>query len=830
MRVRLVVCFFFVSVFSSFAQNAPDWYQGKRIRDIVFEGLKNVKSGDLEAVIENYRGLPFTDDIFWDLQGRLYALEYFDLISPTAVPAAGGAEVVLRFTVVERPVISRINFVGNSGIRRNELLDVVSLKVNDVVNQLKLRVDEGALRNKYLEKGYPDVRIRSDSQTTGDGSVVVSFYITEGRRVTISGFRFEGNAIFSDRVLRGELSLKRKGLFNDGAFQEAKLIADRAALVQYYRDRGYLDAELIDAVQDIQTDDKGNNTMVITFRLFEGRMYTFTGIEFSGNEIFPTAQLEALVFSQPGKIANARQIESDLQRVADLYYENGYIFNTINRDEERNSETGTVSYTVSIIERGRAYIENIIVRGNKKTRDEVILREIPLEEGDVFSKAKVMDALRNLYNLQYFSMVAPETPPGSVDSLMNLVFTVEEQPTTDIQLGLTFSGSSDPDTVPISGIFKWNDRNFMGYGNMLGAELSVSPDSQYGTLTYTHRWIFGLPLDGGFDFTLRHSVRSSAMDNYAPFFNGDEDRAFPDGFADYDSYLDANKIPPDEYLMDYTQWSMSLGFSTGYRFSTFLGNLSVGGGLRTGLVLNTYDDDLYRPFDPTLRDHNNQWTPANSFSTSVALDQRDIYYDPSRGYYGVQRVGFYGLLPMEREHYVRTDTKLEWFHTLLNIPITEKYSFKMVFGIHSGMSFILPQFFQEKPVIETVNQLSVDGMFVGRGWVNKYRERGNALWENWAEIRMPLVPGILALDGFFDAAVKRDTPYDMFHNLSVEDMLFSLGAGFRFAIPQFPFRFIFAKRFVIKDGRIDWQTGSIWQNGDPGSGIDFVISFAVSTY
>jgi outer membrane protein insertion porin family len=121
-------------------------------------------------------------------------------------------------------------------------------------------------------------------------------------------------------------------------------------------------------------------------------------------------------------------------------------------------------------------------------------------------------------------------------------------------------------------------------------------------------------------------------------------------------------------------------------------------------------------------------------------------------------------------------------------------------------------------------------MFVGRGWVSKYRERGNALWENWAEIRMPVVPGILALDGFFDAAVKKDTPYDMFHNLWIEDMLFSLGAGFRFAIPQFPFRFIFAKRFVVRDGHIEWQTGSLWRNGDPGSGIDFVISFAISTY
>jgi len=242
-----------------------------------------------------------------------------------------------------------------------------------------------------------------------------------------------------------------------------------------------------------------------------------------------------------------------------------------------------------------------------------------------------MEALRNLYNLQYFSNIVPETPQGSADGLMDLVFTVEEQPTTDIQLGATFSGVTDPSQSPISGLIKWNDRNFLGYGNSLSIEANASADTQNGTIQYTQHWLFGLPLSGGFDFTVQHASGVAAMDNQAPWFNGDEQYAYPDGFNSYDEYYNASQIPPAEYLMNYEEWQFSFGFSTGYRFSTPLGNLSVGGGFRVGFIRNVYDSALFRPFDPELREGNNTWLPSNSIWISVCLDQRDIYYDPYKG-------------------------------------------------------------------------------------------------------------------------------------------------------------------------------------------------------
>ncbi len=830
MRIGVACTLILLLGFAVFAQETPgvssrEWYQGKPIKDVVFDGLRYVSSSEMDGIVAPFIGRAFNDDVFWEIHGRLYALEYFESITPSAVPAdADGTAVIIRFRVVERPTVSRITFVGNDKIRRGELLDVVSLKVNDVANQAKLRLDETAVINKYLEKGFPDVRVSSETRPGKDGTVQVSFFINEGEKLTIDEILFEGNNIFSNRALRGQLTLKPKSaIMNDGAFQEAKLTADMAAITQYYRDRGYIDAEVTDVFREKKRDAKGNNNLTITFRIYEGRIYTFGGVTFEGNEIFTVEQLSALIRSKVGETVNARRVEADLQRVMGLYAENGYIFNSIIPNESRDTVTGVLSFRIGIVERGRAHIEHIIVRGNEKTKERVLLREIPLESGDVFSRTKLLDGHRNLMNLQYFSSVIPDMVPGSSDSLMDLVFTVEEQPTTDIQLGLTFSGSSDPDAFPISGLFKLNDRNFLGYGNVVGIELNGSPDTQSASLEYTQRWIFGLPLSGGFDFTVRHTKRQAAMDNEAPYFNGDETRAYPDGFDSYDDYVSESKYPPAVYLMNYDQWGLSLGFSTGYRFTTGLGNLGLAGGIRTGLVENIYDADIFRPFDPVLRKGNNDWVMANSLWTSISLDQRDVYYDPSKGYYGFQRFGYYGLFEFEREHYIKSDTKAEYFLTLFNLPITDNYSFKAVFGIHTGVSFILRQPSYSIPEIDDANKLVVDGMFVGRGWVGERLNRGLALWENWAEIRMPIVPGILALDWFFDAAAVKPTLDSFFNEFEMEDMRFSLGGGLRFAIPQFPFRFIFAKRFVVNDGEVKWQKGNM---GD----LDFIISFALSTY
>jgi len=821
-----------VSVFA-YAQS-DEWYIGKPIKDFVFTGIKNVSQKELDDILSPYKGRPYNDNLFLEIQGKLYALEYFDRLEPSIQrTSAEGNDVIIRFAVTERPIISRINFLGNSGLRRHELMDVISTKARDVYNQAKIRTDIEAIINKYKEKGFPNAVVTSTETVSGDASIILNFVITENNKISITRIEFQGNQRFKSNTLRNQLSLKAKSLLNDGAYNEAKLLADRDTITKYYHDRGFIDAVIRDVTTTIETDDKKNN-MTLTFMIEEGYEYRFGGITFEGNVIFTTENLNKLIHSKTGDIANMTRIEMDLQRVADLYFENGYIFNSIIRNPNRDNFNLTLSYNVVIVERSRAYIENIIVLGNNKTKSHVITREIPMEPGDVFSRTKVMDAMRNLYNLQFFSVVIPDTLPGSTENLMDLVFTVEEQPTIDLQFGLTFSGNADPDTFPISGLLKLNNRNFRGSGNELGIELNSSVvDSSTLSANYLHRWVLGLPLSLGVDVSASYTRRYATMNNGGPFnpiFNGNEPNAYPDGFYSYGEYIGNSKVPTRDFLMEYNQWYLSLGLSTGYRWPTFLGIYGINGGIRTGMIRNSYDD-IYRPFDPALRDGNNSWVPKNSVWFSTSLDQRDIFYDPSKGYYLYERIGIYGILPEEREHFMRSDSKIQFFHTLFNLPVTDNWSFKCVFGINAGLSVIFQQPGKSVPTIEDANKVSVDGMFVGRGWSEAYRDKGFLLLDTWMELRFPLVRGVLAFDLFLDAAGVDSPIGSYFDEFGVENLKFSYGGGLRFTMPQFPIRLSLAKRFEIVDSKVRWRTGALF--GDTKTpysftGMDLVMSFVIS--
>jgi outer membrane protein insertion porin family len=383
-------------------------------------------------------------------------------------------------------------------------------------------------------------------------------------------------------------------------------------------------------------------------------------------------------------------------------------------------------------------------------------------------------------------------------------------------------------------LFEFTDRNFGGSGNEVGVNLNSSIiDTSKFTVKYNHRWLMGLPLSLGVDFTTEYSRLQAAMANRKWWFNGDEPDAFPDGFNSYQAYLDHNKLPPSEYLMNYYRWYISLGLSTGYRWATFLGTLNLSGGMRFGVIKNSFEE-IFKPFDPVLRDGNNRWTPRNSFWSSLSLDQRDIYYDPSNGYYLSERMGFYGILGNELEHYVRSDSSAEYFLTLFDIPV-KTWRFKSVLAMHAGISFLFSQPFRDRgAVIEEANKLAIDGMFTGRGWSDIYRDKGYTLIDSWIELRFPLVRGILAFDLFLDAAgTETEQGYYLGTNsagdpnFTIDNFKFSFGGGFRVTMPQFPIRLSLAKRFYFENGNFKWKTGALFANKE-GSGVDIVLSFVIS--
>lgn len=799
-KFSLLVCFFICFSLSSilWAQEESDesdsWYQNQPITSVDFKGLKNIKKNEIEGVTSSYIGRPFTDELFGSLLDRLYALDFFDDIESSAQhdkKKNGGVQLV--FTVVEKPVVSKIIFSGNSKIRNGELRDVVSLKANEIFVKSKMLVDERAIRDKYLSKGYLDIKVSSSTKETEDG-VVVTFEISEGYNTIVTSIDFSGNHVMTSKTLTARLKLKKKGVFKKGAFEESQLETDKQQIVKYYKDAGYINAAVIDVIRESSVnEEKKRNELALTFVVQEGAQYTFGGLSFTGNTIFQTPQLEVLVKLNKGEIFNQTKFNESMMGIADLYYENGYTSNQFDPIMEQDSDTRVVTVVLSIVENPRSHVEHILVKGNTKTKEEIILREIPLEPGDVFSKNKVTNGLRNLYNLQYFSGVVPDVVPGSEDNLVDLVISVEEQSTTSIEFGLTFSGVSDPDDLPFALFLKWQDSNIAGSGKSVSASTTLSTDEQSFTVGYGENWLFNKPISFNQSLTVSHAN-----------LNAMRVVVLPDGTVDNDNYY-----------LSYEQWAFTLNTSLGHRWTPDFAIISLSGGLTNRLINNIYDEDLYRPVDTTVSNYANKWKLKNGVWTAISFDGRDINWDPSKGWFLSQRFTWYGLTPYEDEYYLQPSTKGELYFTLWNIPVTEKWSWKMVLAGYSGLTLQYPA---PNSHIGRTSQLYIDGMFTGRGWTDIYNTvRGRALWSSYIELRMPLVPGILALDGFCDAAAVKDNPDDMFTKLSLNDFYFSVGPGIRFSIQQFPLRLLFANKFRHND-----EKGFYWDDQ-----WQFVLSFNI---
>ena len=135
--------------------------------------------------------------------------------------------------------------------------------------------------------------------------------------------------------------------------------------------------------------------------------------------------------------------------------------------------------------------------------------------------------------------------------------------------------------------------------------------------------------------------------------------------------------------------------------------------------------------------------------------------------------------------------------------MSEKYAFKMIFAALSTFTVQLPA---PGSGVSDSNKLYIDGMFNARGWTNVYNTvKGRAMWSNSLELRVPAVPGILAVDGFFDACVIKDSAENMFGNVTWDDVYFSFGPDVRVLMPQFPMRFMFCNTFKIGNQGVEWH-------------------------
>ena len=785
MRRRFLSLFLIVfCTFGAFSQEEDsDWFWGHPISKIEFEGLKIIKKSEITGVTSSFIGQDFTEEVYSEMLDKLNELDFFEDIEPYANHDKDPDKILLVFKVTEYPSVSKIEFTGNQKIRNGELRELIKSKPNEIYNENRVLIDERLIREHYIEKGYADSYVSHTTETTKDG-VIITFKITEGRNTVISDIHMSGNTIVSERVLKGKISLKEVGFLKDGAFKSSSLEQDKKTIISYYNERGYIDANILDVkIESNDNDEKQRTDLSITFIIQEGAQYTYGGLEITGNQIFSTERLSSQMKLKEGSVFNSIKFEEGLSAITNIYYESGYMSNGFYPVPSKDIDRKEISYTLVIDERARSHVENVLVKGNNKTKDYVITREIPIESGDVFSRDKVISGLRNLYNLQYFSNVLPDVQQGSEENLVDLVFSVEETSTIAMNLGMAFSGISDPNDIPVSLYFTISNTNLFGEGKSISASVNAAKKSQTIDFSYSQGWIGNLPI------TFSESLSFSHTNGYTPVMMYQ-----PNGI--FDQY---------HYYVNYEGYSATLGSALGRRWTPRFTILSLAGGLNNTLTRYQFDENTFVPVDSGISMFANRVGLMNSFWTSFSMDDRDINYDPSKGWFASQKFTFYGLIPkVEKEFFLSSETKLEGYVTLFDWALNEKNSIKGILAVYTGLTMLFPI---NNSVISDSNKPYIDGMFTGRGWAELYRSadtKGKVLWNTQIEFRIPVVPGVVGVDFFNDAVVVKPEVNQLFNNLSINDFYFSMGPGIRFLMQQFPLHLLFTWRYQVQDGKIVW--------------------------
>jgi outer membrane protein insertion porin family len=221
---------------------------------------------------------------------------------------------------------------------------------------------------------------------------------------------------------------------------------------------------------------------------------------------------------------------------------------------------------------------------------------------------------------------------------------------------------------------------------------------------------------------------------------------------------------------------------------------------------------------------------VNKWWFSTSWDTRDLFYNPSNGFYLKETLTFAGGPFLGKTHYVRSDSKADFYFTLFNFEIFEDWKIKGVLRFQSALSLMYPTFNYEGGSVfsaDTQEMLYIDGMFSARGW--PVSVNGVALWNNKLELRMPLIEQLLWWDFFIDGAKLYRSMNQLPNLLQGTDFKFSMGAGIRFTNPQLPLGLYIAKRFTIDNNwNIQWINDSdLFQDT---LGLRLVLTLGIDLY
>ncbi|MGO4223240.1 outer membrane protein assembly factor BamA [Lysobacter sp. TAF61] len=434
------------------------------VSDIRIDGLQRISAGTVFTYLPVERGDTIDSSRAGDAIRALYKTGFFEDVN------VGRQGTILVVTVTERPAINKLTLSGNKDIKSEDLLKGLKeagLSEGDTFDRLALDRVTQELTRQYNNRGKYNVEINPSVSRLDRNRVDVTINVKEGKAAKIRHVNLIGNEKFEDKPILEQWESREHNWLSwykrDDQYSREKLSGDLEKLNAWYLDRGYVDFA-VDSTQVSISPDRQD--MFLTAGVTEGEQYKVASVQVTGDTILPKEQIERLVLVKPEQIFSRRLLEISSDSIIATLSNVGYAFAQVNPIPDVNRENKTVGINMQVVPGPRVNVRRIAFKGNSRTSDEVIRREMRQFEGSWYSQAAIDRSKIRLQQLGYFETVDVETVPvpGSNDEV-DVVYNLKETTSGSFVFGLGFSQLSG-----LTAQVQLSQSNFLGSGNQVSVQ------------------------------------------------------------------------------------------------------------------------------------------------------------------------------------------------------------------------------------------------------------------------------------------------------------------------------------------------------------------------
>ena len=506
--IACILGFAAITAAPALAQSAPAGQAANVLRvnsiTVKFNGPANVSEQVVRANMQLQEGSTLEDALIDRDIRFLYRTGQFEFIEFKRGNVVDG-RIDLVVEVTSKFRVSSVEFDGNSAVKDRRLAKEAKTKINLPLDERQVKEDVEKIREYYQKSGYNQAKVEyrvERNRTTGMGKVV--FLIDESSKVRISKVNFEGNPSVSTRKLRKTIETRSWNWFSwltdTGRLRDEQFETDLDKLRDYYREQGFLDVA-IPADKVVYTYPKPSR-LLLTISVVEGRRYKVGSITITGNTLYTSEALLALLKTKTGATFAPSAIEKDQKSLEDVIGKDGYVDARVRIVRKPNLETGAIDVEYQYTEGDKFSVESIRIDGNTKTKSIVILRELALGPGEVFNTVRMNNSKLRLENTRFFDEVNVSPESTNLPGRRNLKIAVKEGRTGNLSFGAGFSSLESAIVfaeLSQSNFDLFNRKSFFqGDGQKFRLRLQLGSRSSEATLSFEEPWLFERELALGF--------------------------------------------------------------------------------------------------------------------------------------------------------------------------------------------------------------------------------------------------------------------------------------------------------------------------------------------